>query len=366
MKALVAQAMKDGAVGLSTGLIYLPGTFARTDEIVELAKVAAEHDGLYATHMRNEGDKIRDALAEVFQVAREARIRCQISHIKLSGKANWGHPDTVLALIEAARAEGLDITQDQYLYTASSTGLSQLVPETAREGDRFKDRLADPSEKAKIVAEMKARLRRGQRKDYSYATIASYRHDPTLNGLSIPEAAKKARGAASLASQIELILDIQAHGGASAVFHSLSEDDLQHFLRHPNTMVACDSGLRKLGEGVPHPRGYGNSARVLARYVRELRVLRLEDAVRRMTSLPAATFRLADRGLVRPGAWADLVVFDPAAVRDNATFKEPHQYATGFVRVFVNGVAVVENDRHTGARPGRALRGTPRAAVPSN
>ena len=356
MKSLVEQAMKDGAVGLSTGLIYLPGVFAKTEEIVELARIAAAHDGIYASHMRNEGDKIQDALQELFQVAREVHIRAEVSHIKLTGKPNWGHPDAVIAAIEQARAEGLDVTQDQYLYAASSTGLSQLVPESAREGGRFKERLANPKEKARIVAEMKAKLKRGQRKDYAYAMIADYKHDPSLNGLNLAEAAKKARGSASLNAQIELILDIQKNGGASGVFHGLSEDDLQCFLRHPNTMIACDSGLRQFGQGVPHPRGYGNSARALARYVRELQWLRLEDAVRRMTSLPATTFRLQDRGVIREGNWADLVLFDPDKVQDNATFKDPHHYATGFAWVFVNGVAVVKNDEHTGARSGRALR----------
>lgn len=356
MKALVRQAMKDGAVGLSTGLIYLPGTFARTEELIELARVAADHDGIYASHMRDEGAGITGALDEVFRIAREAGIRAEVSHIKLSGKSNWGRPDRVLAAIERARAEGLDITQDQYVYTASSTGLSQLVPEKWREGGKFKERVADPKQKAALVAEMKDKLRKGGRSDYSYAVIASYAHDRSLNGLNVREAAKKVRGSASLNSQIELILDIQANGGASGIFHGISEPDLQAFLQHPNTMFASDSGVRKFQEGVPHPRGYGNSARVLARYVRELKLLRLEEAVRRMTSLPATTFRFKDRGVLREGAWADLVVLDPATVQDRATFESPHQFATGFAWVLVNGVPVVKADQHTGARPGQALR----------
>ena len=167
-----------------------------------------------------------------------------------------------------------------------------------------------------------------------------------------------ARGSDSLDDQIELILDIQLHNGASGIFHGINEEDLQQFLRHPNTMFASDSGVRKFGEGVPHPRGYGNNARLLARYVRELKLLRLEDAVRRMTSLPATTFRMKDRGMIREGAWADLVVFDPAKVQDRAGFNDPHHYATGFAWVLVNGVAVVKNDVHTGARPGKIVRRT--------
>jgi N-acyl-D-amino-acid deacylase len=178
-----------------------------------------------------------------------------------------------------------------------------------------------------------------------------------LNGLNVVEAAHKRRGSTNLDEQIELILEIQKNGGASGVFFGISEEDLQVFLRHPNTMIASDSGIRVLGEGTPHPRGYGNSARVLARYVRELKVLTIEDAVRRMTSLPASTFRLKGRGLIREGNWADLAVFDPDKVKDEATFKVPHAYATGFKYVLVNGVPVVENDRHTGAGPGQALRG---------
>jgi N-acyl-D-amino-acid deacylase len=362
MKTLVGQAMQAGAVGFSTGLIYLPGTFARTEEIIELAKVAAAHDGIYVSHLRHEDTQIFEALDEFFRIAREAHIRAEISHVKLSGQAAWGRPAEVLAAIERARAGGLDITQDQYLYTASSTGISTLIPSADREGGRekFAALLADAAAKARLVATMKEKIRARGHADYAYAVVANYRHDPTLNGLNLPAAAKKSRGSASLDDQIELILDIEARGGAQGIFHGLSEADLQAFAQHPNTMFASDSGVRKFNEGVPHPRGYGNNARVLARYVRELKLLRLEDAVRRMTWLPAATFGLPDRGQIRVGAWADLVVFDPATVQDHATFSEPHHYATGYRLVLVNGVAVVEHDVVTGARPGKPVRHVPR------
>jgi N-acyl-D-amino-acid deacylase len=356
MKRLVEQAMKDGAAGLSTGLIYLPGTFAQTEELVELAKVLWPFDGLYASHMRNEGRQIFAALNEVFRIAREARCRAQVSHLKLSGKPAWGQAAQVLAAIEQARADGLDVTHDQYLYTAASTGLSQLIPDEYLEGGKFRERLADPQTKAALVAEMKARLTNNLRDDYAYAVIADCKWDRALNGLNVVEAARQKRGSGSLDEQIELILDIQRHGGATGVFHGLNEEDLRQFLAHPNTMIASDSGVRRWQEGVPHPRGYGNSARVLARYVRELRLLRLEDAIRRMTSLPASVFRLAGRGQLQPGAAADVVVFDPDRVQDHATFSNPHQYATGFACVLVNGVPVVTNDAHTGARPGRPVR----------
>lgn len=356
MKQSVEQAMKDGAVGLSTGLIYLPGTFATTDEIVELAKVAAKYNGIYASHMRNESGEILASLDELFRISREGELRAHVSHIKLSGKSNWGQTDKVIAAIERARAEGLDITQDQYGYTASSTSISTLIPKKYREGGKFSQYYSNATTKAEMVEEMRSKKERGGRDDYSYAVIASCRHDRSLNGLNIAQAAKKLRGSDALDDQIETILQVQKNGGASGVFHSMDEPDVQNFMRHPNTMFASDSGVRRFNEGVPHPRGYGNNARILARYVRELNVLRLEDAIRRMTSLPATTFGLKNRGFIREGCWADLVVFDPVQVQDNATFEAPHQYATGFVHVFVNGVEVVKNDKHTGERPGQTLR----------
>jgi N-acyl-D-amino-acid deacylase len=358
MKALVDKAMRDGALGLSTGLIYQPGTYSKTPEIVELAKVASAHGGLYVSHMRSEGAGIMRALEELFTIAREANIPAQVSHIKVSGKNAWGMSSEVLEVIEQRRAEGLDITQDQYLYTASSTGLRQLIPVSAREGSRdaFRKRIADPAQKQRIKDGMLRRLRSGARDDFGYATIAFFRADTSLNGLSVPEAAKRHYGNDSLEAQMDLILDIEARGGASAVFHGMHEDDVRTFISHPNTMIASDSGVRAFESGMPHPRGYGNSARALARYVRELQILRLEEAVRRMTSLPATTFQLPGRGQIAPGFAADLVVFDPASVQDHATFVNPHQYATGFSRVIVNGVVVIENDTLTEALPGRVLR----------
>jgi N-acyl-D-amino-acid deacylase len=356
MRAQVRAGMEEGAFGLSTGLIYLPGTFSKTDEIVELAKVASEFGGIYASHMRDEGLAIESALAEVFRIAREAKIRAHVSHIKLSGKSAWNRAAEILAVIEKARAEGLDITQDQYLYTASSTDISQLVPEWAREGGGLKARLAKSETNAAIRQEMRARLKRRGFDDYSYAAIANYAKDSELNGLNVAQAAAKKLGDDSLEKQIELVLEIVSEGGASGVFHGIGEDDLRVFLAHPNTMFAADSAVRRFGHGVPHPRGYGNNARVLGRYVNELGLLRMEEAIRKMTSLPAVTFRIRERGLIQEGFWADLVIFDPRKVRDRATFAEPHQYAEGFQYVLVNGVPVVEKSEFMGKRPGKALR----------
>jgi N-acyl-D-amino-acid deacylase len=358
MRAMVAKAMDDGAVGLSTGLIYVPGTFAKTEEIIELAKVAAQHDGIYASHMRAETVKIFGALEELIRVAREANIRAEVSHLKLSAPTAWGKSAEVFALLDKARAEGLHITHDQYVYTASSTGLSQLIPDEAREGTRqdFIKRCEDPTEKAKILKGMQESRERLGRTDYSYAVIARYPADPTLNGKTIPEAAKITRGSDSLDDQIEFILEIERKGGGSAVYHGMHEDDLAAFLKHPLTMFASDGNPRKLGEDMPHPRSYGNNARVLHRYVHELKLVSLEEAIRKMTSLPAQTFRLEDRGVIRPGAWADLVIFDPEKVKDIATFEDPHHYAEGFTDVLVDGVPVIRDGKLTEARPGGPLR----------
>lgn len=364
MKRFVDQAMKDGAVGLSTGLIYLPGVFSKSEEIVELAKIASSYGGIYASHMRHEDSQIYAALDEVFRVAREARIRAEVSHIKLAGERSWHQADKVLAYIEKARAEGLDITQDQYAYTASSTTMRQLIPDEAFDGGKktFMEIIGDPVKKAKLVADMKKKLDQRGRQDYAYAVIASYRHDKSLNGLNIMQAAKKVRGSDSLDDQIEFIIEMEKNGSASGVFHGMNEEDLALFMKHPNTMVASDSGLRKLGEGVPHPRGYGNNARVLGRYVRELKVLRLEDAIRKMSSLPANTFQLKGRGELREGNWADIVLFDPEKITDPASYNDPHHYATGIPHVLVNGVPVIRDSEYTSAKPGMGLRHAARLA----
>lgn len=358
MQRLVDQAMVDGAVGLSTGLIYNPGSFAKTDEVVALAKAAAVHDGIYVSHMRNESVRIFEAIEELVTIAREAKMRAQVSHIKLTGPTSWGKAGQVLEALDRARAEGLQITHDQYAYTASSTGLAQLIPDTAREGTRadYLARLADPVKKAEIIARMEEMRTRIGREDYDYAVIARYPADPELNGLRVPAAAKLRRGSDSVEQQVELILEIEAKGGGSAVYHGMNETDLEVFLRHPLTMVASDGGPRKLGEDVPHPRSYGNNARVLGRYVREKGLLSVEEAVRKMAALPAEVFRLKDRGQIKLGAQADVVIFDPAMVEDRSLFDDPHHYAVGFSEVIVNGVPVILGGEWQGLRPGKPVR----------
>jgi N-acyl-D-amino-acid deacylase len=359
MKDLVDRAMRDGAVGMSTGLIYLPGTFTTTAEIVELAKVVAAHGGIYTSHMRHEDSRIIEALDEVVTVAREAHLPAEVSHIKLSGPTAWGRADEIIAHLDRARASGLAITEDVYAYTASSTGIGDnLIDAPFLEGGRarYRERLADPAQKARMIADMKSFIERGKRGDYTYAVIASFKADPRINGKTIPQAAKLLRGSDSLDDQIETILDLEARGGAQGVFHGINEQDLQKFMVQPLTMIASDSGIREFGNAVPHPRGYGNNARVLGRYVRELKVLTLEDAIRKMTSLPARTFKLGPRGELTPGYLADLVVFDPATVTDPSTYDDPHHYAVGFNDVIVNGVPVIRDAKLTDARPGGPVK----------
>ncbi len=358
MEALVEQGMRDGAVGLSTGLIYVPGTYAKTDEVVALARVAARYGGLYATHMRNEGSKVVEAIKESIQIGEQAGLPVEISHFKISSKKLWGQSTMTVGLVEAARARGLAVTVDQYLYTASSTNLDTLLPDWVREGgrDEGRKRLADPTTRAKTVSEMKESLKESGFKDYSYAVVADYKPDAAFDGRSIAEIARQKRGKGDLKNQLEQILEMYAAGGAAMVYHKMSEEDVRRIIREPWTMVASDSGVRRLNEGAPHPRGYGNNARLLGTYVRELHLLTLEDAIRKMTSLPAQTFGLKDRGLVREGFAADLVLFDENTVADRATFDQPHQYPVGFSYVIVNGQIVFENGQMTAARPGVALR----------
>ena len=358
MEALVEQGMKDGAVGLSTGLIYVPGTYAKTDEVVALARVAARYGGLYATHMRNEGDKVADAIRESIQIGEQADLPVEISHFKISNKRFWGQTPLTLGLVRDARARGLMVTVDQYAYTASSTSLESRLPSWLRAGglEEAKKRLADQATRERLVKEMQETLKRSGFKDYSYAVVASYRPDNSFNGKSIAEITKQVKGKSGIKDQINQIISMYEAGGASMVYHSMGEPDVQKIMEEPFTMIASDSGARQLDESVPHPRGYGNNARVLGHYVRELKLISLEDAIRKMTSLPAQTFGFRDRGLIREGFAADLVIFDENTIIDRATFDKPHQFPAGISFVLVNGQLVLAGDKMTNARPGVSLR----------
>lgn len=366
METLIDSAMRAGAVGLSSGLIYVPGTYSRTPELVRLARVAARYRGLYATHMRNESDSVAFAILEALRIGREAGLPVQISHLKLGGQQNWGHTAELLSLIETARRTGQEVTIDQYPYTASSTSLSTLLPDDVQADgpDSLRARLQRPRLRAQVLRSMLHRLHTRQLRHFSYVVVANFPPDTTLNGLSIEEINRRLGRPHSARAEATTVLELVLRHDASAIFHGLSEDDVQQIMRYPHNMVASDASIRVWREGVPHPRGYGSNARVLGRYVRELRVLTLEEAIRRMTSLPAQTFGLSGRGLLRPGYAADIVVFDPTTVQDRSTFARPHQYSGGMHYVLVNGRVTVREGRHTGARAGQVLRG-PGATLPA-
>ena len=359
MKDLVDKAMKEGAVGLSTGLIYIPGAYTETGEIVELAKVAARYHGLYASHMRDEGDSVIFAISEALTIGREANIPVQISHFKLSGQQNWGRSRETVPMIEKARNAGIEVTIDQYPYTASSTSISTLIPEEilADGQDSIRARLQRPEIRKYVIQSLLGRLKKRKLKHFGYVVVANYAPDTSYNGKSIEEINRMMGRKHRKKEEAQTIIDLMMNGGASAVFHGMSEDDVKRIMKYPYNMFASDASIRVPGVGVPHPRGYGTNARVLAKYVREEKVLSLEEAIRRMTSLPAQKFQLSDRGLLRPGFAADIVIFDPAKVQDRSTFERPHAYSEGFLYVIVNGVVTVENGTHTGARAGKALFG---------
>ncbi|HSK09808.1 MAG TPA: D-aminoacylase [Vicinamibacterales bacterium] len=364
MKAHVARAMADGAVGISTGLQYVPGMYAGRDEIVELAKVAARAGGIYASHMRNEGTRVVEAIEETIAVGEAAGCPVQISHLKIDSPNRWGSSARLLRLIAAARKRGVDVRADQYAYTAGSSGLGIRFPDWALEGGREKtvERLADEATWARVKADMKGLLAERGFTDLSWAVIALCRDDPSLNGLSIKQAAAKMLGRDDVEAQLETARRLMMRSNPQMVYHFMSEDDVTGIMRDPDVMIASDSGVLQPGRGTPHPRGYGNNARVLGRYVRGMRVIPLEEAVRKMTSLPARHLGFARRGELREGWAADVVVFDPATVEDPATFEQPHQYATGIEDVIVNGVAVIRQGVVTGARPGQVLARSPAGA----
>lgn len=359
MNSLVEKAMQGGAVGLSTGLIYIPGTYTKTPEIVSLAKEAAKYNGVYATHMRDEGDSVISAIEEALTIGREAKIPVEISHFKLSGQQNWGRSVETVELVKRAREEGIEVTIDQYPYTASSTSISTLIPdEILADGqDSVKARLQRPEVKKYVISEMLRKLKKRKLKHFSYAVVAYYGPDTTYNGKSIEQINLANGNKHTAKSEAETVIDIMMHGGAGAVFHGMGEEDVKRIMQYPFNMFASDASIRILNAGMPHPRGYGTNARVLAKYVREEKVITLEEAIRRMTSLPAQKFQLRNRGLLREGYAADIVLFDPQEVKDVATFQKPHAYSKGFHYVIVNGVLTVENEKHNGARAGKALYG---------
>ncbi|MBI3210145.1 MAG: D-aminoacylase [Candidatus Solibacter usitatus] len=361
MQALVNEGMREGAVGFSTGLIYIPGTYSNTEEVAALAKVAGTYSGVYASHMRDEGAKVLEAIDEAVKAGRAGGARVQLSHFKIDNRKLWGSSTKSLALVEKYRAEGVDVVVDQYPYDRASTNLGITLPSWAlADGqEAIRERLRSKETRARIAKEMTQMLSELGHEDFSYAAIATFRPDPSYEGKTISEVNVLKGRARSIPNEIETIFDIMLSGGAQMVYHSMGDEDVERILRYPNTAVASDGGIREFGLGMPHPRSYGTNARVFAEFVRKKSVLTVEDAVRRMTSLPARTFAFRDRGLLREGMAADIVIFDMARVQDNATFAKPHQYSSGFDWVLVNGVVMVQDGKLTEARGGRVLRHRP-------
>jgi dihydroorotase/N-acyl-D-amino-acid deacylase len=360
MKELVREAMLDGAFGLSTGLFYVPGNYAATEEVIGLARVAAQLGGLHISHMRDETAAVLASVAETIRIGEEGGLPTQVTHHKIIGRANWGRSRETLRMIEEARGRGVDVTLDAYPYTASSTGTAALFPQWALAGGTkaLAERLAAPDARARIKAEIVRRIledRGGG--DPANVVLASCRFDASLAGKSLAELARARGLEPTPENAAEIAIELQLRGGCSAVYHAISEEDVERILQYRWTMIASDGGVAAPGEGAPHPRNYGTFARVLGRYVRERRLLPLEEAVWKMTGLPAQRLGLWDRGLVRPGFQADLVLFDPQRIADRATFEQPHQYAEGVSAVWVNGVETLRDGRMTGRRGGRALRG---------
>ncbi len=366
MRALVARAMQDGAVGFSTGLLYVPGTYAKTEEVISLAEVASQYGGVYASHMREQGAKLHDSIDEAVRIGREANMPVQISHFKIKGPKRWGSIGAAIELVESYRREGVDVVIDAYPYDRASSNLGITMPRWAVSGgtEAIAARIHDKDTHSRIVGDMKAMLEDGGYLDYSFATVAQYRPEQSYNGRTISEINRLVERPDNTDAEIETILEMMVEGGeagstygASMIYHYMHMDDVDTIYRYPNTAVASDGTIMAYGRGLPHPRSYGTNARVLGDFVRDRQVLTLEDAVRRMTSLPARTFSFHDRGIVRPGFIADLVVFDPATVADIATFEDPHQYSVGFDYVIVNGVAVVAEGEMTDERSGQFVKG---------
>ena len=366
MRRLTREAMEEGAMGLSAALIYAPATFAQTDEIIELAREAAAYDGLYISHIRNEGRNILSALDEFMQICREASVRSEIYHLKVAGQSNWHLLNDVIARIEAAQAEGLAITANMYTYAASGTGLASCLPPWAHDGghDAMIARLKDPQTRAAIKADM---VRPADDWENMYAEnspenimLAGFKNPDLrhLTGKRLSEVITE-RGSSAKDTVCDLIIEDDSR--IFTIYFSMSEDNLRKQIKLPWVSFCSDAGSIAPEEPFTkyhsHPRAYGSFARVLGRYTRDEGLISLQEAVRRLAALPAETLRIRDRGRLKPGYFADIAIFDPASVQDHATFEAPHQYATGMQHVLVNGVPVLRDGEHTGATPGRVVRG---------
>ena len=375
MEAMVDQAMRDGAFGLSSALIYPPGSFAKTPELIALARAAARHNGIYVSHVRGESFNLFKALDEAIAIGREGNLPVVIFHLKVAARANWGRMGEVIAKLNAANAAGGRLSATMYPYTAGGTGLAASLPLWVQEGGREKmlERLKDPDVRARAQKEIETSIDGWENlilaSGFAGIQIANVPQgaDQALLGKRISEIAQ-ARGKSEWDTFFDVL--VATEGRAGALYHMMSEDDVKRGLQWAQVSIGTDSSALRteglLGRGSPHPRAYGTFPRILGKYVRDEKVLELSDAIRRMTNLPARQFGIQNRGGIRSEMYADIVVFDPATVRDNATFEQPHQYPTGITHVIVNGVPVVYQNGMTGARPGRAIYGPARTASPTS
>jgi N-acyl-D-amino-acid deacylase len=359
MKAFVAQGMGEGAFGISTGLRYLPGNFAKTDEVIELSRVAADSGGIYTSHLREEGLGLFEGVGEAITIGREARIPIVLTHHKAVGTKMWGQSVRTLAMVDSARRAGIDVMMDVYPYTATSTGLGVLIPTWAFDGGdtSFTRRLADPALRDSIKRGIVFNINNDRGGgDIARIQFSSVRWQPELNGRTLADWARQRGLPPTPENGAELVIEGQQKGGGSMIYHVLDEADVQRIMKHPQAMIGSDGRLSRPGETSPHPRAYGTFPRVLGRYSRDLHLFPLETAIYKMTGQSAARLRLVDRGTLRAGNFADVVVFDPATVADKSTFEQPHQYPVGIDYVFVNGIAAVEQGKFTDARSGRVLK----------
>ena len=359
--------MEQGALGISTGLFYVPGSFTSTEEVIELSKVAAEYNGIYISHMREEAAQLIESVQETIRIGEEAGIPVQITHHKVIGVRNWGASIESLRLVDEARARGVDVTIDQYPYTASQTSINALIPQWAQAGGREQmlTRINSPETYSTIKNEVIAKIlydRGGG--DPNNVFISRNSWDPEMAGKNLAELAIEAGLDPTPGNAADVVFNIIRGGGATAVYHAIGPEDVDRIMQHPATAIGSDGPVGIFGEGAPHPRQYGTFARVLGFYVRERGILSLEDAIRKMSSQSARRLGIHDRGLITEGYFADIAIFDPDEVIDKATFEDPHQYAVGMKFVLVNGALVGENGQHTGARPGRILHGPGYLAEP--
>lgn len=366
MKKMVEQAMQEGAVGISTGLKYIPGAYAKTDEVIELAKVVQQYNGFYATHMREEGQGILEAVQETIEIGKSAQIPVQISHHKITSVDRWGDSEKTLGMVDNARKAGIDVTLDQYPYPATSTGLTVLFPSWALEGDSKQriERWNDEKIKPQIIEKIMYNIQHDRGgNDLNRILIARYTPEPELEGLTIAQILEKKGIPVTLKAGAELIVQLQLRGMAgekeqvSAIYFCLDDADIERIMKHPMVSHASDGGITKLNVGKPHPRNYGTFPRVLRLYVREKGILTFEEAIRKMTSLPASRLGLTERGCIKEGCYADIVILDPDIVSDTATWKNPHSYPIGISYVLVNGQLVVENNKFPGVYPGKVIYG---------